>query len=320
MSSLLVIGGSGFFGKSMLDAYRRGNLAKWRIAKVYIFSRNADALKVTNPELLCESVSLINGDIATCDSLPIADYIVHAAASSDASKYIEAPEIERKNILYGTINFCNLMRSKEFAASKIIYVSSGAVYGSSTQSKTKLCEEEEFTPLNIIAENKRHYSAAKRDSEMNIICLGKGGSSVAIARCFAFIGKYLPRDQHFAIGNFIQDGLDKRPINVNAQKKVYRSYMYADDLVEWLMTIAENAKEDCPIFNVGSDEAIEIRDLAKLVGDFYKVAVATKQCTDVSEDFYVPSVDKARQELGLRINHTVADAIRLNDESIHEYL
>jgi nucleoside-diphosphate-sugar epimerase len=320
VSSLLVIGGSGFFGKSILDAYRRGNLAKWQITKIYIFSRNATSLEVTNPELLCESVSLINGDIATCDSLPIADYIVHAAASSDALKYIEAPEIERKNILSGTINFCNLMRSKEAAASKIIYVSSGAVYGRSTQSKTKFCEEEEFSTLNVIAENKRHYSAAKRDSEKKIIELGNSGSRVAIARCFAFIGKYLPRDQHFAIGNFIQDGLDRRPINVDAQKKVYRSYMYADDLVEWLMTIAENAKEDCPIFNVGSDEVIEIRDLAKLVGDFYNVDVKTKQWTEERQDFYIPSVDKARQELGLKINYFIKDAIKINNLAIKEDL
>jgi nucleoside-diphosphate-sugar epimerase len=319
VSSLLVIGGSGFFGKSILDAYRRGNLAKWQITKVYIFSRNATSLEVTNPELLNESVSLINGDITTCDCLPIADYIVHAAASSDASKYIEAPEIERKNILSGTINFCNLMRSKEAAASKIIYVSSGAVYGASTSSGKRFCEDEEFIPLNVVDENKRHYSEAKRDSEVKIIGLGKSGSSVAIARGFAFIGKYLPRDQHFAIGNFIQDGLDMRPINVNSQRKVYRSYMYADDLVEWLMTIAENANESCPIFNVGSDEVIEIRDLAKLVGDFYNVSVKTKQCTEELQDFYVPSVVKAKQELGLKINHTIADAIRLNDASINEY-
>ena len=42
MSSLLVIGGTGFFGKSILDSYRRGRLQKWKITKVYIFARNDD--------------------------------------------------------------------------------------------------------------------------------------------------------------------------------------------------------------------------------------------------------------------------------------
>lgn len=314
MSSLLVIGGTGFFGKSILDSYHRGRLQKWKITKVYVFARNADFLKVTNPELVSESVTLINGDIASCVSLPMTDYIIHAAASSDASKYIEAPEKEKKNILAGTTNFCKLVASKDTGASKILYVSSGAVYGSSSLDSVPFSERDKFVSLEQIDENKRHYAAAKRDSEAHIIALGKSGSSVAIARCFAFVGKYLPRDQHFAIGNFIQNGLDHSPINIKAQKKVYRSYMYADDLVEWLMTIAESGTEACPIFNVGSDEALEIRELAALVGNFYNVPIKTKQITEEKQDFYVPSVKKAGNELGLSINYLVLDAIKkIND-------
>lgn len=320
MSSLLVIGGSGFFGKTILDAYRRGRLEKWRITKIFVFARNAEVLRITNPELLSDSVILINGDIATCHNLPIADYVIHAAASSDASKYIEAPEIEKKNILAGTINFCKLMMSTESKKSKLLYVSSGAVYGASSQCGMPFSEGDEFVPLGEIDENKRHYSAAKRDSEAQIIALGENGSCVAIARCFAFIGKYLPRNQHFAIGNFIQNGIDQTLINVKAQKKVYRSYLYADDLVEWLMTIVENAKETCPIFNVGSDEVMEIRDLAALVGGFYNVALKVKQCAEEGQDYYVPSVEKAKKELGLKVNITIAEAIRVNDFSIHEVL
>ena len=318
MSSLLVIGGSGFFGKTILDAYSRGRLEKWRITKVYIFSRNASALKISNPELLSDSVLLINGNIATCDGLPAADYVIHAAASSDASRYIEAPEAEKKNILAGTINFCRLMMSQYGKTSKILYVSSGAVYGASSPAGVPFIEGDEFIPIDEIDENKRHYASAKRDSEVLIIALGKSGSAVAIARCFAFIGKYLPRNQHFAIGNFVQNGLDQSPINVKAQKKVYRSYMYADDLVEWLMTVVENANVTCPIFNVGSDESMEIGELAEIVGNFYGVPIGVNQIADDGQDYYVPSVKKARQELGLKINYSIRDAIQANDASINE--
>lgn len=319
MKSLLVIGGSGFFGKTILDAYRRGKLRKWQITKIYVFARNADFLKISNPELLGNGVILINGDVVNCTSLPTADYVIHAAASSDASKYIEAPEIEKRNIFAGTVNFCNLVPPANNSV-KILYVSSGAVYGDSSPYAKPFSEEDEFISLMEVSENKRHYCAAKRDSEAQIIALGKSGSSVSIARCFAFIGKYLPRDQHFAIGNFVQNGLDQSPINVKARKKIFRSYMYADDLVEWLMTLVENANETCPIFNVGSDESIEIRELAALVGDFYNVPVETKQCTEEGQDFYVPSVEKARRELGLNINYPIKDAIRINDASLHELL
>lgn len=309
MSSLLIIGGSGFFGKSILDSYRRGKLQKWQIKKVYVFARNANILEATNPELLGDSVSLINGDIATCNSLPKTDYVIHAAASSDASKYIEAPEVEKNNILAATSNFCTLIMSQDLGASKILYISSGAVYGASSAGQAPFYEGGEFMMLDEMDENKRHYSAAKRDSEAQIIALGKRGASVAIARCFSFIGKYLPRDQHFAIGNFIQNGLDQSPIKVKSQKKVYRSYMYADDLVEWLMTIMENSKEACPVFNVGSDEVIELRDLGAIVANLFDLPLCASVPSTNSPDFYIPSIAKATKELGLKQNYNLRKSL-----------
>lgn len=300
MSSLLVIGGSGFFGKSILDSYRRGHLTGWGIDKIFIFSRNASQLQVNDPILVNKSVELIDGDISCCSSLPEADYIIHAAASSDASKYINAPEEEKKNILAGAINFCNMVK-RSAVSSKILYVSSGAVYGASSPKMLPFEEDDIFIPLGEIEEGKRHYAAAKRDSEAQIILLGMQGFNVAIARCFSFVGKYLPRNQHFAIGNFIQNGLDGEPINVRATKKVYRSYMHADDLVQWLFAIVDISDPSCPIFNVGSEEIIEMGSLAELIAERYGVKVHRGELQGGDIDFYVPSVRKIQNLLGMNL-------------------
>jgi dTDP-glucose 4,6-dehydratase len=316
VSSLLIIGGSGFFGKSILDAYHRGRLEKWHITRIVIFSRNARSLTISNPELISESVSLINGDISTCDSLPKADYIIHAAASSDAAKYISSPEIEKKNILSGTTNFCGLISSQEDKKPKILYVSSGAVYGASSRDGMPFSESDKFMPLGEIDENKRCYSAAKRDSEAQIIALGKSGFSVAIARCFAFVGKYLPRDQHFAIGNFMRDALNGDEIRVTTQSLVYRSYMYADELVEWLMTIMEVSSKNCPVYNVGSNIPIEVRELARKVGALLNTCVRYSEPTNGPIDHYTPAIKKAKMELGLELSISLDLAIKLTIENI----
>ena len=308
MYKLLVIGGSGFFGKSVLDAFIRKQLGRWGIDEVIIFSRNASALRLSHPYLLSDSVSLIDGDISTCDSLPFADYIIHAAASTDASKYLIQPITEQANALAATQNYSNL--AKEFHRnSKIVYASSGVVYGQQWPNVLALEEGRLLRPIASLPETKRNYAAAKRDSEKIIQSLGQFGLDVSIARCFAFVGRYLPRDQHFAIGNFIGDGLAGNVIKVHATQPVYRSYMHADDLVRWLMTIADASNPKCPVYNVGSSEAVEIRELAQKVGSYFGIDVDAAELTSTDVDRYIPSVEKAFRELGLTSQYDLSASI-----------
>lgn len=310
MSTLMVIGGSGFFGKSILDAYKRGLLEKWKIDCIYVVARNAKKLRETNSELLVGSVELINKDIGTCQELPFADYVIHAAASSDASKYAIDPDAEKRNIISGTVNFCNLA-AKKFKKSKILYISSGAVYGTNQSQLQPFSESNLFEPIENVDPNKRAYISAKRSSEAEIKNLGKLGLSVSIARCFAFIGKYLPRDQHFAIGNFFQNAIDGKSIEVKAKNNVYRSYLYADDLVSWLMNILEFSEPSCPIFNVGSDEAIEIRDLAENISKLYGVEVKYTNPSEDNPDYYIPSVNKVNQAFNIKRYYRLTESLKL---------
>jgi nucleoside-diphosphate-sugar epimerase len=87
--------------------------------------------------------------------------------------------------------------------------------------------------------------------------------------------------------------------------------MHADDLAEWLMTIAINAKPDCPIYNVGSDDAISVRDLAILVAQEFSVKTNLPVITEGKIDRYVPSICKAKNNLGLQIKIDLPSAIRL---------
>ena len=305
---LLIVGGSGFFGKSILDAFQRGLLKQWSIEKIIVVSRNANKLTSTNPELINDNVELLDVDITSVDVLPFADYVIHAAASSDASKYTSQSDIEKKNIIQGTLNYCRLA-TRFHKDSMIVFTSSGAVYGYQPEYVKYLTEDMAFGDIENLDEVKKSYAYAKRDSEFSMQELGRVGLNVSIARCFSFIGKYLPKDQHFAIGNFIADGLAGRDINVKADRKVYRSYMYADDLVKWLMTLAENANPKCPIYNVASDEEVEIKELADIVANIFNVGVQSLENNATHIDRYIPSVGKANNELGLCSDYELNEAI-----------
>ena len=309
MPTLLVIGGTGFFGKSILDCFKRGGFEKWGIERIIAMSRNAESLRKEAPQLISSGVELYSDDITTTATLPHADIVIHAAASTDASKYLSHPLEEQQNIQAGTYNYCKLAKTF-YAKSKILYVSSGAVYGKQPQGMTHIPEEYEANDLSELSAGKRDYAIAKHDAEEAVKNLGQQGLSVSIARCFAFAGPWLPRNQHFAIGNFIEDGLQGRPIIVKARKEVYRSYMYADDLVEWMMTIALHASQDCPVYNVGSDRAVLMGDLATLVAHEFGVDACIPEITDADVDRYIPSIEKAKRELGLELRYDLIASIR----------
>lgn len=308
MKTLLVIGGTGFFGKSILDAFSRGLLQPWDVTHIIVMSRNTQVLQQETPQLIAKDVTLLSADITTTDSLPYADFVIHAAASTDVRDYISRPESEKNNIQAGTYNYCELAKNFH-RKSKIVYISSGAVYGVQLPSIDQLDELIKPNDLSHMDAGKQDYAAAKQDAELAITQLSFDGLNVSIARCFAFVGCWLPRDQHFAIGNFIGDVLSKRPIIVKAKHQVYRSYMYADDLVEWLMTIADHSSTECPTYNVGSDQAILVGDLAKELSKCYDVPVEVPLISEVKIDRYVPSINKAKAELGLYLKHDLISSI-----------
>ena len=88
--------------------------------------------------------------------------------------------------------------------------------------------------------------------------------------------------------------------------------MYADDLVKWLMTLAENANAQCPVYNVASDEEVEIRELADIVSNIFNVRIKSSENITKHVDRYIPSTEKAKKVLSLQVNYDLSQAILLS--------
>jgi dTDP-glucose 4,6-dehydratase len=104
-----------------------------------------------------------------------------------------------------------------------------------------------------------------------------------------------------------------QPIQINGDGTPMRSYLYAADLAIWLWTMLFRAPS-MDAFNVGSEEAISIANLAQTVnaalGSNTPIHIAQQAQPNKPPRGYVPSTQKAEQLLGLRPTVPLDEAIR----------
>jgi dTDP-glucose 4,6-dehydratase len=204
-------------------------------------------------------------------------------------------------------------RTLDFAvaagAKRLLFVSSGAVYGKQPPAMTHIPENYAGAPDPM--DPNSAYGEGKRVGELLCAIAHKEhGLQTTIARCFAFVGPGLPLDAHFAIGNFIRDAMKGEPIRVK-DGTPYRSYLYAADLAIWLWTILFKG-EVCHPYNVGSDQEITIAQIADTVASVLGGSVQPSTSTpnfNSSPSCYVPDLKNAHA-LGLEVRTPLTDAIR----------
>ena len=162
------------------------------------------------------------------------------------------------------------------------------------------------------------YGQSKRASEF--LCAAyanKYGLQTIIARGFAFTGPMIPLNSNLAIGNFIRDAINGNSIKITGDGTPYRSYLYAADLTIWLWFILLKG-QPCHPYNVGSDKAISIMELAQMVKEVINpkvsIVAAEQFVANKPAERYVPSIERCKSELDLQIFVPLKESIRRTAE------
>jgi dTDP-glucose 4,6-dehydratase len=315
--NILITGASGFVGKQILEALSRMLHNSGIHLHLDLITREVNILKKTLPILSLKhfTVNFINSSIGEelKPTRPV-DYVFHLATPASAELNRKNPELMLMLNIQAAQWICN---SKYVTQSipKVMFASSGAVYGGQQEPNSFIPEDCRFapntmSPVMAYAEGKRVaelilYEAAQRDLLVP-----------TVARMFTFSGPGLPLDRHFAIGNFVHDAIHNQKIIVRGDGISERSYLDSRDMAGWLI---KTLSVDVPSFalHIGSEEAISISELANLVCSRYQVLtdsrcsvsiLGTKSVLD-GFDHYVPSTKRTREHLGVEATISLADSI-----------
>lgn len=311
---ILISGGSGFVGTWMLESLLGENRRFGLQLSVVGLSRDVDRWKKNRGQVFEGSgVSAISGDVQDprewehllSDQV---DVVIHAAYDSGVRPGMLTPLQTLDSIIEGTRNV--ISAGVRRGARRVLFVSSGAVYGRMPEGVRAFSEDYCGGPDPLAAGGA--YGEGKRAAEAwgAAYCREHGVEFVS-ARLFAFGGPYLPLDQHFAFGNFILDALAGRPIRVAGAGMSVRSWLYGGDLGEWLLRILIEGR-DGRAYNVGSDEACTILELAHLVAEVAGRPGEVELAGGAGVDsIYVPDISRAREELGLEVKVSLREAIRM---------
>lgn len=307
---IFITGGTGFFGRWLLESFAHANDALQLCAEAWVLTRNRDSFQIRAPHLATHpAIRFHDGDVRDFRFPDGAfSHVIHAATEASARLNTEEPLLMFETIVRGT------WRVLDFAvragAGKFLLTSSGAVYGRQPSSLSHIPEDYRGAPDPL--DPASAYGAGKRTAELLCTLYAtRHGLETRIARCFAFVGPFLPVDRHYAVGNFLRDALGGGPVVVSGDGSARRSYLYAADLTVWLWTILFRGPS-CAVYNVGSDRDISIEELAAMVAECAgggPVVIQGTRGERTETERYVPDVSRARTRLGLDLTTDLRDAV-----------
>ena len=277
-----------------------------RLGTITIVARNRP--RVTTPGITFRQWNLLE----KCTLEANYDLLIHAATPTVID--IANPFITYETSLLTMKNLISFAEQHKHAP-RILFLSSGAVYGDRFGDSSRI--EESWDPVDNAA-LLGQYGRGKLIAERMLRDACQAGKCESIvARLFTFSGRFLPLDQHFAIGNFVGQAMLEKHITVRGDGKSIRSYLDSADMASWLITAALEGTSDLPL-HIGSEESISIADLAALVaeiaGDFFNQEVQVKVMGQKSAidgvRSYVPSTELTRQTLLVRETVNLKDSIK----------
>ncbi|MDD1670558.1 MAG: NAD-dependent epimerase/dehydratase family protein, partial [Methanomicrobiales archaeon] len=250
----VVTGGCGFIGSHLVDALAaRGE----EIAVIDNLSTgNLENLAASLPTGRCTFHRMdLNGN-GWERVLKGAEAVYHLAADPDVRMSGVRPESVLRNNILATARVLEAMRGQDVP--RLVFTSTSTVYGEAKLIPTP----EDYSPLEPISV----YAGSKLACEALISAYCHSyGMQAWVFRFANIIGE---RSNHGVIWDFIHKLRENpRSLEILGDGRQAKSYLEVRECVRGMLLAVDRAQEAYNVFNIGSEEWIDVKSIADIVVD-----------------------------------------------------
>ncbi len=250
---IMVTGGAGFIGSHIVDRLMKdGN-------EVIVYDNlSSGKIEFIQEHMGKKNFKFVQADLLDFEKLKKemegVDVVYHVAANPDVRLGASDTKVHMEQNVLATYNVLEAMRINDIH--DIVFTSTSTVYGEATEIPTP----EDYGPLIPIS----LYGASKLGAEAFITSYAHTFNMKAVIYRFANIVG--PRSTHGVIYDFIMK-LRKNPeeLEILGDGTQTKSYLYVEDCVDAIIYGYENRKNDVEIFNIGSEDWINVKKIADII-------------------------------------------------------
>ena len=189
-------------------------------------------------------------------------YIIHAASNASPASFVSTPVETMKSNLLGVMNLLDY--GKEHSLRRLLYVSSGEVYG---EGDGRVFSED-YSGYVDCTSPRSCYPSSKRASETLCVSYGSEyGVDTVIARPCHTYGPWFTESDNRVYAQFIRNVISGEDIVMKSDGSQFRSWCYVVDCVSALLYILFYGQRGNAYNIADKSSTISIRELALMIAE-----------------------------------------------------
>ena len=310
--NVLVTGGAGFLGSWICEVLVEQG------AKVICLDNLVSGLKSNISSMMDrDNFKFIQHDITQ----PIffdepLDMVLHLASRASPFEFEKYPiQILKAN----TLGIWVALGIAKKHSAKFLYTSTSEIYGVAAEIPTTEDYRGNVNPVGP----RSCYDEAKRCGESYVIAYKmQHGLDIRIARIFNTYGPRMRSEGVYGrvVPRFVEQALSNEPITVFGSGEQTRSFCYVTDQVEGLLRLAFLEDADGEVVNIGSDEEINIIELANMIKDLINSGseIVFEELPKDDPPRRKPDISKAKKILGWKPKVKLEEGLKRTMEWFEE--